>query len=187
MTRPGIVVVAVAAIVALVVVAARSGGRAPAPPEARTEPGPATPSTDGTPAGRADGRPATLDPGRTAEPETPDLDLRSTEPDDGELARFVRMPDGTWLPALNGVTGVDPILWEPGRPYAPVVGVERLADGFDWYVHADGTRTTTRSMWRPDLGREDPTALTQHPRDVGQPVEVLAPGVAPAGAPGERR
>jgi hypothetical protein len=55
-------------------------------------------------------------------------------------------PDGTYLPALNGAKNPKPVEFE-GRPYAPVV-----RKAYDpkykvyWYVHADGSYSTTRQM-----------------------------------------
>jgi len=55
-------------------------------------------------------------------------------------------PDGTWLPALNGATNPKPVYFR-GRPYSPVV-----RKAYDpkfkrhWYVHADGSWSTTVPM-----------------------------------------
>jgi hypothetical protein len=66
------------------------------------------------------------------------------------------LPDGTFIACLNGATGAPPLkdYWG-SRPWSPIVGLERSDLGVDWYVHADGTRTTTEMKWRPDLGRID--------------------------------
>ncbi|MFK7738680.1 MAG: hypothetical protein AB8H80_00045 [Planctomycetota bacterium] len=71
------------------------------------------------------------------------------------------LPDGSEVPTLNGATGAKPLadVWPKQRPWSPIVGVERSTLGVDWYVHADGTRTTTQMRWRADLGRDD--ALTR--------------------------
>lgn len=86
-----------------------------------------------------------------------------------DRAAHVAMPDGTWLPALNGVTGAPKSAWSAERPYAPVLRVDRLQDA-DWYVHADGSWTTTRWFFRKDLGREEAQSYALHPRpDFGTP------------------
>jgi len=46
------------------------------------------------------------------------------------------------LPALNGVREPTAITWPPGRPWSPVIGVA-TDNGWDWYVHGDGTWSTT--------------------------------------------
>lgn len=55
----------------------------------------------------------------------------------------IRLPDGTTLPYLNGMTWAPPV--QRSRelgPVAPVVGILVDADGFEWYEHADGSVTT---------------------------------------------
>lgn len=76
------------------------------------------------------------------------------------------LPDGSRVATLNGATDVRPMqeVWPKGRPWSPIVGVERSDVGVDWYVHADGCRSTTEMRWRADLGRAD--ALTR----IAQPI-----------------
>jgi hypothetical protein len=70
------------------------------------------------------------------------------------------LPDGTSVPALNGAVAPPPLARALGnRAFAPIVGIERSTAGIDWYVHADGVRSTTEMRWRADLGRYD--ALTR--------------------------
>ena len=70
------------------------------------------------------------------------------------------------MPALNGAVAPPPLAHALGdRAFAPIVGVERSAAGIDWYLHADGMRSTTEMRWRHDLLRFD--ALTR----VALPVE----------------
>jgi len=58
----------------------------------------------------------------------------------------VRFPDGTWLPALNGVESPPPFQgWDPHRPYSPVVGIID-AGALQWYRHADGSKSTVRTF-----------------------------------------
>ena len=60
-------------------------------------------------------------------------------------AGIVSYPDGSSFPALNGVDEPVKLIWTGGRPYSPIVG--RMFDGppnnLDWYVHADGSYSTT--------------------------------------------
>ncbi|MBK8098867.1 MAG: hypothetical protein IPK26_17270 [Planctomycetes bacterium] len=87
-------------------------------------------------------------------------------PASGPAADQLVLPDGTSVPALNDARGVPPLqqFWGQ-RPWSPIVRVERSDLGIDWYVHADGTRSTTEMKWREDLGRLD--AMTR----VAQPVD----------------
>ena len=89
------------------------------------------------------------------------------------------LPDGTRVPALNGARTPTPLAgaWPANVPWSPILGIERSPTGVDWYVHADGSRSTTEMRWRADLGRED--AITRLARPVAAPPP-RAP-VAPTG------
>ena len=72
-------------------------------------------------------------------------------------ATSLALPDGTFVPLLNGVREAPAGGWWPAdRPWSPIVSKERYADGAEWYVHADGCKSTTIMVWRSDLNREDP-------------------------------
>lgn len=73
---------------------------------------------------------------------------------------------------LNGVAAPAPFVWGEG-PYSPIVGQE-FGNGVDWYVHADGTRSTTLERWRNDLQRVDAVTLVMHPK-AALPVETGEP------------
>ena len=60
------------------------------------------------------------------------------------------------------------MLWPRERPYSPIVKVEVDPHGQEWYVHEDGSKSTTVMGWRKDLGRLD--AMTQ----VANPVPTVA-------------
>lgn len=75
---------------------------------------------------------------------------------------MIRYPDGTYMPALNGVKLTPKLQWLPEAPYSPIIG-KRVASGTEWYVHADGTQTTTLMTWRSDLGREDAVCHVARP------------------------
>lgn len=59
------------------------------------------------------------------------------------VAGHVAYPDGTWLPPLNGASGVTQMLFHRSMPYTKVVGKVRDAQGREWYVHENGFRSTT--------------------------------------------
>ena len=101
--------------------------------------------------------------------------------------RMLRFPDGTELPPLNGVEIPAKLQWPKNRPYSPVVGKKTEANGDTWYVHADGTRSTTIMLYRSDLNREDPTTIVANPEKVQPRVDdtdksVDAPGDTGAAA-----
>lgn len=57
----------------------------------------------------------------------------------------IEFPDGTKLPLLNGLSEAPPLAPRHGAVrLAPVVAVVVDADGWEWYEHADGARTTSR-------------------------------------------
>lgn len=93
-----------------------------------------------------------------------DLDQGPKVPAD----QLLRMPDGSMVPTLNGVKNPAKIVWGD-FPYSPIVRTQKDPT-VEWYVHADGTYTTTMMQWRSDLGREDPVTLCLHPAKAA-PVE----------------
>lgn len=78
-------------------------------------------------------------------------------------AHDLELPDGTFVPALNGAVDAAPLAtyWGP-FPWSPIVGVQS-ADGIDWYQHADGSFSTTQMVWRSDLGHEAAMTRVAHP------------------------
>lgn len=83
---------------------------------------------------------------------------------------MIHYPDGTYMPALNGVQRPGRLNWPPELPFSPIIGKRASSDGTEWYVHADGTCTTTMMLWRSDLGRKD--AITHVARPLpAAPVE----------------
>lgn len=70
-------------------------------------------------------------------------------------------PDGTWLPPLNGVTEAPPYP-EDGtqRPFSPIVRIYRNPQsGQEWYVHADGSYSTTWMAETTEPGRHYRTPM----------------------------
>jgi len=96
-----------------------------------------------------------------------------------KLARKHRLyfPDGSYLQALNGATNAAPVEFR-GRPFAPVIGKQKDSSGREWYVHEDGSQSTTVMGWRRDLGRYDAITEVAHPTDPRPLVknEVVGPG-----------
>lgn len=84
------------------------------------------------------------------------------------------LPDGSRVAALNGAIDPEPLAeaWPAVVAWSPIIGIERSPAGIDWYVHADGSKSTTEMKWRADLGRAD--AVTRLARPTPK-----APGVAP--------
>jgi hypothetical protein len=61
------------------------------------------------------------------------------------LTSGIRCPDGTYLPPLNGCPVGGPIARNRSRMGELPPVVAKMCDGYglEWYVHADGSRTTT--------------------------------------------
>jgi hypothetical protein len=69
----------------------------------------------------------------------------------------IPLPDGSFLPALNGVPRSGPV----DRPSAygplqPVVGVVVDEKRLEWYEHQDGSMTTSRYVWSRERRRWEP-------------------------------
>jgi hypothetical protein len=76
---------------------------------------------------------------------------------------MVRYPDGGYMPPLNGVTIPANLAWPPDHPFSPIVGKQATPDGTEWYIHADGTCSTTVMVWRSDVGRKVPYTHVARP------------------------
>ncbi len=87
-------------------------------------------------------------------------------------AEMIRYPDGTFMPPLNGVKQPALLHWPPEEPFSPIVG-KQMAGDVEWYVHADGTQSTTQMVFRSDLGREVAVTHVARPLPVRpeEPVE----------------
>lgn len=92
-----------------------------------------------------------------------------------DVHAMVRYPDGTYLPALNGVRGAPAFQWPAGRPFSPVVG-KIGAPPNEWYVHADGCRSTTTMTYRSDIQRESPMSHVAEPLKPAAPDPEDKPG-----------
>ncbi len=79
------------------------------------------------------------------------------------ISAVFQAPDGTYLPSLNRVLNAPAMQWPAHRPYSPVVGTTRNEKGVEFYMHQDGSLSTTVMQWRADLGREDATTLIFNP------------------------
>ena len=77
-----------------------------------------------------------------------------------DVSRSIRMPDGKYLPALNGVLNPPALTWPSGRIYSPVVGTERDTHGNDWYLHADGSKSTMQMIDMNRLGKTSREAVS---------------------------
>jgi hypothetical protein len=120
------------------------------------------------PRGDAEIEPALPEPpAATATPEPTPAPIRT--PDRPE--ELVGYPDGTYMPPLNGVTHPSSLMWPVGHPFTPIVGKRSTADGTWWYLHADGTCSTTMMVWRSDVGAK--VAMTHVARPV--PVAPVEP------------
>ena len=151
---------AVAAVAAAAVAASSLGGRAAAPPQQ-----PAAASAAVRPAAPDAVRPAV---GKVIEAAA----KKDKDAAQADRSRELELPDGTFVPALNGAVGASPLAMYWGiTPWSPIVGVERSSAGVDWYRHEDGSYSTTEMVWRKDLGRNAAMTRVAHPG----PVAPVAP------------
>jgi hypothetical protein len=88
---------------------------------------------------------------------------------------FILMPDGSKPKALNGVKQPPKALWGD-QPWSPIVRIQH-DPGLDWYVHADGSYTTSLMQWRSDLNDKTPVTICLHPAQV-MPTDEPASGQA---------
>ena len=124
-----------------------TGGAGAAGPE---DGGPSVPGTPAS-AGKSQagpGAPKRLTTGPTWNPRNPWFETRgigrTTQPPSEGAVLF---PDGTWLPVLNGVENAPPYPgFNRGYPYAPVTQIVTDDKGTQWYVHADGSRSSPQNM-----------------------------------------
>ena len=90
-----------------------------------------------------------------------------------DRSRELELPDGSYVPALNGSVGATKLAEYWGRlPWSPIVGVERSSAGVDWYRHEDGSYSTTQMVWRKDLGRYEAMTRVAHPGPAPAPAAV---------------
>jgi hypothetical protein len=68
-------------------------------------------------------------------------------------------PDGSRYPNLNGVAIAPAVLWPKDRPYSPINGTLKDAQGVEWYTHVDGSRSTVMI----DPGSKRPVSLVANP------------------------
>jgi hypothetical protein len=92
-------------------------------------------------------------------------------PSNVDHSRELELPDGSFVPALNGAVGATKVgeYWGP-QPWSPIVAVERSSAGVDWYRHEDGSYSTTQMVWRKDLGRYEAMTRVAHPGPAPAPV-----------------
>lgn len=130
------------------------------------EPAPAAPPTPSA------SKPATAPP-TAAAPVQADLGKKPEAPKPAAEVAHVKFPDGSTWPTLNGVT-TDLVMPSGTLPFTRIVGTEDGPNGWKWYVHENGARSTTVMLETNGVLRATPlmaepkTALPTLP-DVGKP------------------
>ena len=91
---------------------------------------------------------------------------------DPEKAKgMLEYPDGTLVEPLNGVENPQRVKWKQIYKFSPIVAKERTSwEGIgeiEWYVHADGTRSTTFMTFVDGVRR--PVTMVAHaePEETG--------------------
>lgn len=140
---------------ALILIAAAVGAWAafrPEPPDPVSPPQLEQPRPEPAPASAGEG------------PAAPAQILPAPEPvrDKQRTDGFIGLPDGTYLPSLNGVQAHARLKWQ-----GPFVGVKHKMidqDGREWYVLNNGDYVTTVIQSGTDHGRPVQRAIMQHIR-----------------------
>ena len=78
--------------------------------------------------------------------------------------RYLNLPDGTFVAPLNGVQEPAPFLWPKNIPFAPIIGKELDDHGRWWYLHKDGSKSTTYMAMHPQTGKLDARTDIANPR-----------------------
>lgn len=132
------------------------------------EPAPVVPPTPSAPAPEtppSGSSPAVTDRGNKPAP----------APKPGAEPARVKYPDGSTMPALNGVTTDLVVTWGT-RPFTKIIGTEDGPGGWKWYVHENGTRSTTVMLESGGVLRATPI--------VADPTTALPTGPGSGQAPG---
>jgi hypothetical protein len=89
-------------------------------------------------------------PAPAAEPPRPEQATVARPAKPAKVEGAVKYPDGSSMPALNGVTSEVVLQWGVGA-FTKVVGTENGPGGWQWYVHENGTRSTTAMVTVNDV------------------------------------
>ena len=71
----------------------------------------------------------------------------------------IELPNGTFLMTLNGVVDPPKLIVPRGTVVAPAAAVFVGPDRIEWYVHLDGSYTTSRWVWNRVLLRWEPSSF----------------------------
>lgn len=93
------------------------------------------------------------------------------EPTETARRQLIALPNGEFVPTLNGVVDAPAMTWPVEVPFSPIVGTERDPRGQEWYVHANGARSTTSMVFRSDEGRMSPVTTLALPKAPNQIVD----------------
>ncbi len=124
--------------------------------------------------------PATPEPATTKPPATQTSTLpvlrygappAVREPTETARKQLIALPNGEFVPTLNGVVDAPAMTWPVEVPFAPIIGTERDSRGQEWYVHANGARSTTSMVFHSGEGRMTPSTTLALPRAPNQIVE----------------
>ena len=76
------------------------------------------------------------------------------------------LPDGTTVPILNGAFGAPAMGWPDDRPWSPIIGKETDRAGLEWYIHEDGSKSTTQNLYHEHIGGMAPLTNVFNPAKV---------------------
>lgn len=93
------------------------------------------------------------------------------EPGTKVAVRKLKMPDGSELAPLNGLTEAPNPAWDASIPYVAPIRVETDAQGKQWYVFPDGSQIGTYNVYRADLKKWEPITEVRHPKPAAPVLE----------------
>ena len=113
-------------------------------------------------------------PAPETEKKQPASELQEKKPAEESLRKFektdltragcyLRLPDGTSVPILNEAYGAPPMLWPRELPWSPIVSKYVDPEGYEWYLHKDGTHSTTQMVHNSQNRRQEPITSVFNP------------------------
>lgn len=93
------------------------------------------------------------------------------EPTETARKQLIALPNGEFVPTLNGVVDAPAMTWPVEVPFSPIIGTERDPRGQEWYVHASGARSTTSMVFHSGEGKMTPSTTVALPRTPSQIVD----------------
>lgn len=90
--------------------------------------------------------------------------VKKKAPEKVDKNRLLQLPDGSTVPVLNHAYGAPKMSWPKDRPWSPITGKYTDANtGEEWYMHEDGSRSSTLMRWHTHLNANAPMTNVLNP------------------------